>query len=222
VRANFHEVKADFGVPQPDIAIALLPDDFLPSINRRSLKQEKITLPNETEKSDQRLTGVACGFPERNRNITDSSIMGMKDFGKGFVYMFAHFDSITEHNIRIIDEIKKTNGVNNLSGMSGGPMFWSTEYRWGLAGIIKSGDDLIPRFEYDGPPDSVIPTINVSAEPLLSKNIKRWIIRSPKKNSPIRYQQLFILHQILKDLKPVLRILQATNREIRSRYCQDR
>lgn len=184
VNANFYKIEAGYGVIQPDLAIALLPDNFVLSIGRKCIKHNKICLPSTTDRLNPNLTGIACGYPEYNRTIIKSHVPSMKDFGKGYVVLTAKFDSIADHSIRIMDDIIETNGVNNLSGMSGGPLFWSTKTSWGLAGIIKDGGDLNPRVQLQDTEYETNPTINVLAEPLTMEGVKEWFNQLPCEKFP--------------------------------------
>jgi hypothetical protein len=48
-------------------------------------------------------------------------------------------------DILIQDTIDDHNGLDVLSGMSGGPIIWSDSTRFGLAGIVREGLDIQPK-----------------------------------------------------------------------------
>jgi hypothetical protein len=173
VNANFHKVPTEFGMPQIDVAIAKLAPNFVTQIGRKCIKIKN--WPDESIIKDSSLTGVACGYPEMNRTSRNADKNGIKLLGKGFVALIAKFDLISKERIRIIDMINETNGVNVLSGMSGGPLFWTTNNEWGLAGIIKDGGDLKPNIQSDNKNEVFDPAINVAAEPIIKEKIEHWI-----------------------------------------------
>ena len=177
VNANFRKVQTEFGIPQLDVAIAKLPPNFVTQIGRKCIKIKE--WPDESIVNDPSLTGVACGYPEMNRTSRDSDKNDIKLLGKGFAVLLAKFDLLTKDRIRIIDVINETNGVNVLSGMSGGPLLWTTSSEWGLAGIITDGSDLKPDIQTDNKNEVFDPAINVVAQPITKEKIKLWTSQLP-------------------------------------------
>ena len=182
VNANFHIVPTEFGMPQLDIAIAKLPPKFVTLIGRKCIKIHD--WPDESIMKDSSLTGIACGYPEMNRTSRETDKDGINLLGKGFVSLVAKFESLTKDRIRLIHLVDETSGVNVLSGMSGGPLFWSTNNDWGLAGIIKVGGDLKPNIQSDNENEVFEPTINVVAEPITKEKIEDWIKQMPNEKFP--------------------------------------
>ena len=182
VRGNFHKVPPEFGIPRPDIAIAHLPPDFVSSIGRKCIKMSN--WPDESALCDPSLTGIACGYPEMNRTSAKTDVPGIETLGKEFVALRAKFDSFSKDRIRILDKIAETKGVNVLSGMSGGPLFWSTKKSWGLAGIIKVGGDLNPNIRTESEDEHFEPTINVVAEPITKERLESWTRSLPNEKFP--------------------------------------
>lgn len=182
VNANFHKAPVEYGMPRPDIAIAKLPPNFVKLIGKKCINMKD--WPDEAVLNDSSLTGIACGYPEMNRTSRDTDKLGLKTLGKGFISLVAKFDALAKDKIRIIDIIDNTNGVNILSGISGGPMFWSTNNDWGLAGIIKQGSDLIPKIESENENQVYEPAINVVAEVVTKEKMKFWINQLPAEDFP--------------------------------------
>jgi len=182
VRGNFYKVPAEYGVPAPDIAIARLPSEFLLEIGRKCIKIN--SWPDEYILQDPYLTGVACGYPEMNRTSNETDVSGINTLGKRFVSLVARFDSFSKERVRIIDQITETNGVNVLSGMSGGPLFWNTEKIWGLAGIIKEGGDLNPNIQTEDNGANAA-RINIVAEPLPPEKFACWVKQLPVEEFPM-------------------------------------
>ena len=108
------------------------------------------------------------------RTSAESHIPDIQTLGKAFVALIAKFSSFDYDRIRLLDCVANMNSVNVLSGMSGGPLFWSTKKSWGLAGIITGGDDLIPNIETEDEAPCFEPTINVVAEPGTGEKMESW------------------------------------------------
>ncbi|WP_129128100.1 hypothetical protein [Geomonas oryzae] len=172
LNTRFFPVPSESGMPSPDIAIGALPPGLVESLGKSCITIGKDW--NSVELlEDRHLTGIACGYPEMNRKLTPSPIPNIDNFGKSFVVARAKFDTFSERTIRIVDVIEQTNGINVLSGMSGGPLFWSTQSDWGLAGIVKHGGDLYPNIETEND-DEFPPAINIVAEPVTIAKLEKW------------------------------------------------
>lgn len=133
--------KDPFTTTAPDMAIARIESDYLKSINREPFK---ITINNNLwdkiyNKKDvvpYGLAGYANGYPELSRNIEDRKL------GILGITAFAEIE-ISSGTFVLKDELKNIpKNVNDLSGMSGGPIFWSNKDTWGFAGIVQKGRPL--------------------------------------------------------------------------------
>jgi hypothetical protein len=172
LNTTFFPVKSEYGMPRPDIAIGALPSGLIESLGKSCITIENDWDSGELLK-DRHLTGIACGYPEINRKLTPSHISNIANFGKSFVVARAKFEIFCESSIRVVDVIEQTNGINVLSGMSGGPLFWSTQDNWGLAGIVKHGGDLYPNIITENE-EEFPPTINIVAEPVTIAKLEKW------------------------------------------------
>lgn len=120
---------------QPDIAIARV---NMHSITR--LKRKPILLAN---KKQLPVTGIASGYPEQQRSIKNGK--HISTFSPKFVTCTATLQVTENGGLLIQDTIEENNGLDSLSGMSGGPIIWSDSNRFGLAGIVREGLDIQPK-----------------------------------------------------------------------------
>lgn len=121
---------------QPDVAIARINENAITRIGRKPIQfTDKKSLPE---------TGIAFGYPEAQRDIRPADER-TSNFYNNFVSCIATLQVTGSGDILLEDPIEHHRGVNNLSGMSGGPIVWSDEERYGLAGIVKKGTDIQPK-----------------------------------------------------------------------------
>jgi len=117
---------------EPDVAIARVDIDVITRLGRVPLVfADKKTLPE---------TGIACGYPEQQRTVTAGE--HLNNLAPKFVACTATLQVTGKGDLLLQDEISESNGVDNLSGMSGGPILWSDHKRFGLAGIVYEGSDI--------------------------------------------------------------------------------
>ncbi|MFC1502809.1 trypsin-like peptidase domain-containing protein [Pseudomonadota bacterium] len=132
---EFTIVPVDDNGVQPDLAIARVE---LYSIER--LKRKPLIF---TGKSKLPETGIASGYPEEQRIMKQGE--KLNTFSPKIVTCTATLNESMAGNIYIEDSIDSHNDVDVLSGMSGGPLIWSSHDKFGLAGIVKSGYDIQPK-----------------------------------------------------------------------------
>ena len=125
-------VPPNLDASEPDVAIARIDRDVITRLGRVPLVfADKKKLP---------VTGIACGYPEQQRTLTAGE--HLSNLALMFVACTATLQVTGKGNLLLQDEISENNGVNNLSGMSGGPILWSDQKRFGLAGIVYEGSDI--------------------------------------------------------------------------------
>lgn len=94
-------------------------------------------------------SAIATGYPEQQRKLTP--IDEYKDsLSTKVANRFAY---LTEQNGRLVlsHSITEHHGLDNLSGMGGGPIIWSDPKSFGLLGIVTNGLDIIQKdSESDG------------------------------------------------------------------------
>jgi hypothetical protein len=87
---------------------------------------------------------VAVGFPtiaKMKRHEADGTRIAMR-----CVHAIAHGLGAPVHadQITFFSEIERNPEVTSLSGMSGGPVFWSDANQFGLLGFVKEALDVLP------------------------------------------------------------------------------
>jgi len=127
---RFLRPVAEYLMPQPDIAIRELRDDFPAAIGKVPIDiDNSVPLPHDIT------FGYAIGFPEGLKRKTDES-------GCQFKVVMPHAMVLAETNgfpksrFSLHSDLHSIQPFSNLSGMSGGPIFWSTEDVYGIMGII--------------------------------------------------------------------------------------
>lgn len=119
----------------PDVAIARVKRE---SISRLGRKPIVLAKKNELPK-----TGIASGYPEEQRVVKQGEKVSM--FSPKFSACIASMQTTAKGDILIQDTIEDNQGLDVLSGMSGGPIIWSDRNRFGLAGIVREGFDIQPK-----------------------------------------------------------------------------
>jgi len=132
---KFTSVPGDYDGIQPDIAIARVNLHSIKRLGREPIMLcEKINIPE---------TGIASGYPEEQRDIREGE--NLNTFSPKFVTCTASLQVTGNGELLLQDPIESHNGVDNLSGMSGGPIIWSDEKNFGIAGVVKKGLDIQPK-----------------------------------------------------------------------------
>lgn len=124
----------------PDIALRQI-DDRLPA----HIGKKAFVLLSEEMPAFPIPYAGAVGFPTLEKNIaqgTDGQRLAMP-----CVHAIAEGVGSTEHadQVQFYSEIANEVAVSSLSGMSGGPVFWSDGERLGLIGFVKQALDVNPR-----------------------------------------------------------------------------
>jgi hypothetical protein len=120
---------------QPDVAIARVNRQSITRLGRRQITlAKKNSLPE---------TGIASGYPEEQRIIRQGN--NINTFSPKFTTCVATLQITGKGDVLVQDTIANHNGLDVLSGMSGGPIIWSDSKRFGLAGIVREGLDIQPK-----------------------------------------------------------------------------
>jgi hypothetical protein len=129
---NFRRPSAPFGSnKQPDIAVGRLPEDFAAKLGKRyySLQPEAGHRPNPLQYA------IAFGLPtEEKENMYE---------GAGYRVAMPCAHAVAEGiggDTQFLSVLNHEPKIGHLSGMSGGPVFWSTADHFGLLGIIYEGN----------------------------------------------------------------------------------
>ena len=120
---------------QPDIAIARVNMQSITRLNRKAIVlAKKEQLPE---------TGIASVYPEQQRSIKNGK--RTSTFSPKFSTCMATLQVTDNGGLIVQDTIDENNGLDSLSGMSGGPIIWSNSNQFGLAGIVTEGLDIQPK-----------------------------------------------------------------------------
>lgn len=160
---NFKFTKV--GCEKTDVAIARITSHAFKRLGRSA-----ITLAAKKQFPE---TGIASGYPEEQRIITAGR--NINTFSPKFVVCIATLSESMGGTVYIEDSISTHNGVDVLSGMSGGPLIWSDSKRFGLAGIIKSGHDIQPKDNGFATEDSIF----IHAQKVTPQIFDEWLESVP-------------------------------------------
>lgn len=143
IYSRFYSVPGDkFTSDGMDIAIAKLDPQLLPMLGKFALPASTATRP---ESLDIRgLCGIATGHPENNRQVYEHDKL-INKLQIPMLHILANLSCFDARRVGLFGELDDNSSlsIDNLSGMSGGPIFWTHDDDWGFAGIIFKGRDLI-------------------------------------------------------------------------------
>lgn len=161
VQDRFFRPSAEFGQPQPDIAIRELAPEFIAEIDK-----EPIDIDLPSTKPDKLKYAIAIGFP--------SSLKYKKPEESGHRVSMPHVsitaelsNSQPDQRFSIFSQLEEKPNILDYSGASGGPIYWSTEDEYGILGIIyesASGSEMLGD-----------KSIHVSGELATPEIIKKWV-----------------------------------------------
>jgi len=167
-----------------DIAIARINSSSISRLNRTS-----ITL---TAKNSYPKTGIASGYPEEQRIIKKGE--KISTFCPKIVTCIASLSETMNGNMYMEDAIAAHNDVDVLSGMSGGPVIWSSDKCFGLVGIVKEGNDIQPKEDGLRLENGIL--INIEKiTPILLDN---WLLQVPKQNELKDESKLLIIPKSMR------------------------
>ena len=136
VQDRFVVPPGDWVTPEPDIAIRELHPDFPAHVGKVALDVEANPVPPLPEVS----FAVAVGFPDRLKTQTTGPL-GYQ-LAMPCVHAVAENHSKAGPSFTLFSELPATPGIRDLSGMSGGPIYWSDETAYGLLGITYESSPL--------------------------------------------------------------------------------
>lgn len=123
----------------PDLAITPISDEILGRVGKIAFE-----LRPHPEPQYPIPYAMAVGFPtlaKAERHEPDGTRIAMQ-----CVHAIAHGLGAPEHTdqVQFFSEIKRNPEITSLSGMSGGPVFWSDANQFGLVGFVKEALDVAP------------------------------------------------------------------------------
>lgn len=151
-----------------DIAIARIDNSYLHSVRRDSLPVTDKPLPS---------SGCAFGYPETARMASEYKDVGV--LNTVGVACMARMESANFEKIRLQDTITDLQGINNLSGMSGGPISGGNTLN--LFGMVTEGRSLLPTEDSLDPGTSIL----ITGQRITSTLLDRWLSQVPVGIQPI-------------------------------------
>jgi len=162
---GFLVVLDRFITPQPqygdgplDIAIREVAPSFV-----KHLGKEPFSLDLRSEMPSAIGHGYAVGFPETLKKRVHENELGYK-VSMPQVQILAELTHTPRSRFQLFSELDEAPAHTNFSGMSGGPIFWSSETEYGMLGITYEGD-----VGSDGK------TVHIFGELATRDNILDWI-----------------------------------------------
>ncbi|NWF36670.1 hypothetical protein [Mariprofundus sp. KV] len=151
--------------PAPDVAIARVNLNSITRLGRKPLIfTRKDTLP---------ITVIASGYPEVERSIQKGN--KLNTLSVKIAACLASIQTTADGGLLLEDTISDHKGINNLSGMSGGPIIWSNNKKFSLAGIVREGLDIQPK---EGEL-RVEPGICIHGERITTSIFEEWLQEIP-------------------------------------------
>lgn len=130
---RFVRPEPQFGDPPVDIAIRELNPDLLSAIGKEPIDLDLLPdLPHSIAH------GYAVGFPETMKYKKMEDQIGYR-VSMPQVEILAEIDGLPTRRFTLFSELSNEPAQVDYSGMSGGPIFWSTESSFGIFGIIYEG-----------------------------------------------------------------------------------
>ncbi|TDQ78440.1 hypothetical protein A8950_3489 [Dongia mobilis] len=168
VMDRFIQPHAKPGDEPPDIAIREINPSHIAHIGKQPLDLDTLGEPPENMRH-----AYAVGFPETLK-------YNRHDAGDPFGYrvsipqveILAELSRRPDRRFTMFSELVKPAADIEYSGMSGGPIFWSTEDEYGILGII-----------YEGGPGHGNGSIYVYGEIATPEVVRDWIAQCPPRDS---------------------------------------
>ena len=179
INAHFHLAPDDDIGKAPDAAIARVSAALPAVLGMRPIAAERLDGGDEPRIGQNAL---AAGYVEADRRLRERNAV-ISDLVGRFVQISAGLTTIDRRGLRMIHEFDHAIDADNLSGMSGGPIFWHDGTRWGLAGIVREGRDLQPRAG-DGSAFAA-PTLWLEGERLSRERMSAWVAAIPPDDAPL-------------------------------------
>jgi hypothetical protein len=130
---RFIRPEPEFGQPPLDIAIREVRPDFVQHLGKVPLDLDALPRPPEAIGH-----GYAVGFPESLKyNKTDDQPGYRVSMPQ--LEVLAEIEALPNRRFAMFSELNDPVAHGDFSGMSGGPIFWSTEENYGIFGIIYEG-----------------------------------------------------------------------------------
>jgi len=130
---TFIRPTPQLGLPQLDIAIREINPDLVTTIGKTPFD-----LDVEKNVPESIRHGYAVGFPETMKRKIMEDRTGYR-ISMPHVEILAEIRDMPSQRFSLNSELLNQPEQSDYSGMSGGPIFWSTENEYGMIGIIYEG-----------------------------------------------------------------------------------
>lgn len=147
----------------PDVAIRQLHPDYARAIGKQPLVFQ--ALPPW----DQISHGIAVGYPTGIKTCADCGRVEIP-----CVHALSEKVTHSESRVQLFSVLDHDPGIESFSGMSGGPIFWSSKDSYGLLGIM---------FEAAKPKETGLiaePRINILGEIVSPERLTLWLSQTPR------------------------------------------
>jgi len=130
---RFIRPEPQLGDPPIDIAVRELDPDLVSTIGK-----SPIDLDSQPKAPEAIRHGYAVGFPETMKYKKMEDRSGYR-ISMPQVEILAEIQEFPSRRFALFSELDNKPSQTDYSGMSGGPIFWSTEEDYGIFGIIYEG-----------------------------------------------------------------------------------
>lgn len=130
---RFIRPEPQFGDPPIDIAVRELNPDLLSTIGKEAIDLDLLLDPPQSLEH-----GLGVGFPETMKYKKMEDNAGYR-VSMPQVEILAEIGGLPTRRFTLFSELAEKPVQTDYSGMSGGPIFWSTENTFGIFGIIYEG-----------------------------------------------------------------------------------
>jgi len=162
VQDRFIQPTAQFGDTAPDIAIREINPDHVAHIGKVPIDLDALSgAPPDIRHA------YAVGFPEQLKYHKHDDKPGYR-VSMPNVVVIAELPDLPIRRFAMFSELDTPPHDIDYSGMSGGPIFWTTNDTYGLLGII-----------YEGGPGQQADTIYVYGELATPELVRSWIGQCP-------------------------------------------
>jgi hypothetical protein len=157
----------------PDIAMQVIRPDFPRQIGKTFFELR----PQGNEPTTPPDFALAVGFPTEDKEASEDQI-GTR-LSMPCVYAVADGPSVAGN--RFYAELSAQQDTKNLSGLSGGPVFWSTKDAHGLLGFVREGSRTTPCEDGFG----TSPRVHFVFVPMIYEVFSRWIDECHLRKAPV-------------------------------------
>jgi hypothetical protein len=153
----------------PDIALLQIDPDLVERFGKTP-----ISLTGENTRSLKQIgQAVAVGYPERRRRTGNGPRPSCSETPCAFAV--ARNVSVAGSRFRLFSELKRAPEMESLSGMSGGPVFWTTQEDYGLLGITYGALPLRHPRGGTGQPLGGGPRMSIAGELVTPERFGSWV-----------------------------------------------